>query len=74
MNNTILDTDSYKSSHPWKYPGVLFFGLQYYLKEYLTKPITMEMVEEAKAFFSLHGEPFPYDGWKHIVDKSLRKW
>jgi nicotinamide phosphoribosyltransferase len=82
---TILDTDSYKSSHFLQYPegtkgmvsyiesrggrysSTVFFGLQYILKEYLSKPITMEMVEEAKTFFEAHGEPFPYDGWKYIA-------
>ena len=45
----------------------LFFGLQYYLKKYLSTPITMEMVEEAKTFSELHGVPFNYDGWKYIA-------
>lgn len=81
----ILDTDSYKSSHPFQFPPgttgmfsylesrggkysvTLWVGLQYILKEYLSKPITMEMVEEAKTFFEAHGEPFPYEGWKYIA-------
>lgn len=88
MNNLILDTDSYKSSHFLQYPpgmtsmfsyfesrggifdNVVFFGLQYYLKKYLTQQITTEMVEEAKDFFEKHGEPFPYEGWKHIVNSG----
>ena len=48
---------------------VIFVGLQYILKEYLSKRITMEMVEEAKEFADLHGIAFPYDGWKYIVEK-----
>lgn len=31
----------------------LFFGLQYYLKEYLMKPITKEDVEEFKAYYKM---------------------
>jgi len=42
-------------------------GLQYYLKEYLTKPITIKMVEEAKDFAQKHGITFNYKGWKYIV-------
>jgi nicotinamide phosphoribosyltransferase len=38
-----------------------------YLKEYLSKPITMEMIDEAEAFWSAHGEPFNRAGWEHIV-------
>jgi len=45
----------------------VFFGLQYLLKRYLSTPITLSMVEEAKAFFEAHGEPFPYEGWMYIV-------
>lgn len=50
-----------------KYESTLFFGLQYYLKEYLSTPITMADVEEAKLFIEKHGLPFPYEGWKKIV-------
>ena len=88
-DNTILDCDSYKSSH-WiqyppntesmfsyvesrggMYPNTVFFGLQYLLKEYLTRRITVEEVEEAKEFFAIHGEPFNYEGWMYIV-KDLK--
>lgn len=58
---------SYLESRGGKYSRTVFFGLQYYLKEYLSKPITMEMVEQAKTFFAAHGEPFNYEGWKYIV-------
>lgn len=92
MNNLLLDTDSYKSSHWLQYPPnttsmfsyvesrggkydkTVFFGLQYLLREYLSKTITMEMVEEAKAFYAAHGEPFPYEGFKHIVEHHNGKW
>lgn len=48
---------------------LMFFGLQAYLQDYLSKPITMAEVEFAKTFAEKHGEPFNYDGWKYIVDK-----
>jgi nicotinamide phosphoribosyltransferase len=45
----------------------VFFGLQYYLKEYLSKPITREDIEEAAAFAQAHGEPFNREGWEYIL-------
>lgn len=47
---------------------VLFFGLQYVLKAYLSQPITMAMVEEARDVLTRHGEPFNEAGWKRIVE------
>lgn len=58
---------SYLESRGGKYSQTVFFGLQYLMQQYLTKPITMEMVDEAKKFAELHGEPFNYDGWKYIA-------
>lgn len=58
---------SYLESRGGKYSQTVFTGLQYLLKEYLSKPVTMEMVEEAKKFAELHGEPFNYEGWKYIA-------
>ena len=49
------------------YTETVFFGMQYFLKEYLSKPITKEMVEEAEEIYSLHGEPFNKQGWMDIV-------
>jgi len=58
---------SYFESRGGVYPETVFFGLQYYLKEYLSTPVTVEDVEEAKEFFSLHGVDFNYDGWMYIA-------
>ncbi len=87
MNNLVLDTDSYKSSHflqlppqteylhsylesrGGKFPYTRFFGLQYLLKRYLETVVTHEMVDEANAVLSAHGEPFPLEGWRYIVDE-----
>lgn len=59
----------YLESRGGKYDKTLFFGLQYLLREYLSKPISMDDVEEAKDFIEAHGEPFNYEGWKYIVDE-----
>ncbi len=48
---------------------VVFFGLQAFIKEYLTKPITLEDVQEAEAIFTAHGEPFNKEGWFRIIEK-----
>jgi nicotinamide phosphoribosyltransferase len=53
------------------YKATVFFGLQYFLKAYLTYRVSPEDVEEAKKFYALHGEPFNYDGWMYIA-KELK--
>jgi len=58
---------SYIESRGGEYNKTVFFGLQYYLKRYLTHRVTMAEVEEAKEFFAVHGEPFNYEGWKYIA-------
>ena len=50
------------------YEKSVFFGLQYYLKRYLSTPYTIEEVEEANEIITAHGEPFPYEGWKRIIN------
>lgn len=46
----------------------IFFGLQMFIKDYLSTPITSDDVVEAKAIFEAHGMPFNEAGWQHIVD------
>lgn len=62
---------SYIESRGGEYPETVFFGLQYYLKEYLSHRVTVEEVEKAKVLYALHGEPFNYEGWMHIA-KNLK--
>lgn len=57
---------SYIESRGGLYDSVLMFGLQYALKKYLSKPITLEDINEAEAFMSLHGEPFNREGWEKV--------
>lgn len=52
---------------------VLFFGLQAFLKEYLSKPITQQDIDEAEAVFAAHGEPFNKQGWERILEKHQGK-
>lgn len=51
------------------FENVLFFGLQAYIKEYLTKPISKTDIEEAKLIFQAHGVPFNEQGWQRLIDK-----
>lgn len=62
---------SYIESRGGLYPETVFFGLQYYLKEYLTHRVTTEEVEKAAKIFAAHGEPFNYDGWMYVA-KELK--
>jgi len=60
---------SYIESRGGKYSETVFFGLQMFLKEYLTKPITWEMIDEAELFWKAHGEPFNREGWEYIFEE-----
>lgn len=51
------------------YPHLLFFGLQGFLKDYLSKPITAGDIEEAREVLTAHGLPFNEAGWRHILDR-----
>jgi nicotinamide phosphoribosyltransferase len=58
---------SYIESRSGDYDKTVFFGLQYYLKEYLTHRVTVDEVEKAKELYAIHGEPFNYEGWMYIA-------
>ena len=58
---------SYFESRGGVYPSTITFGLQYYLKKYLQKPITIENVKQAAAFMKMHGLDFNESDWSYIV-------
>lgn len=59
---------SYIESRGGVYDATVFFGLQAFIKEYLVGPVvTMEMIDEAEALITAHGEPFNRAGWEYIV-------
>ena len=64
---------SYIESRGGPYDQVMFFGLQYILKRYLSHRVTVDEVNEAKEFFEAHGEPFNYDGWMYIATELKGK-
>lgn len=59
---------SYLESRGGRYPATRFFGLQYLIKRYLTRPVTHAMVDEARDLITAHGEPFPEAGWRRVVE------
>jgi len=63
---------SYFESRGGAYEEVVFFGLQYYLKKYLSQPITQENIEEAAAICQEHfgdASLFNRQGWEYILNK-----
>ena len=59
---------SYIESRGGVHDATVFFGLQAFIKEYLLTPVTMEMIDEAEAIITAHGEPFNREGWEYIVN------
>lgn len=47
---------------------VIPFGFIYAVKEYLSKPITKEQIDEAEMYFELHGDSFDRNRWEYIVN------
>ncbi|PCI88109.1 MAG: nicotinate phosphoribosyltransferase [Hyphomicrobiales bacterium] len=60
---------SYIESRGGNHPKVLFFGLQMYVEEYLTNPITQADIDEADDIITAHGLPFNREGWQYILDE-----
>lgn len=60
---------SYIESRGGKFPSTLFFGLQIFLKEYLTKPVTLADIDFAEEVVKAHGLPFNRAGWEYIVNQ-----
>jgi len=58
---------SYIESRGGKWKQTVFFGLQIFLKEYLTKQITQEDIDLAELIVTAHGEPFYRQGWEYIL-------
>ncbi|MEO1574637.1 MAG: nicotinate phosphoribosyltransferase [Pseudomonadota bacterium] len=59
---------SYIESRGGDAPHTVFFGLQRFLKRYLSQPITTAHIAEAADLLPAHGLPFHREGWEHILD------
>ena len=60
---------SYIEARGGKFEMMVFFGLQLYLKKYLSRPITQDEIDYAEELWSAHGVPFNRQGWEHILQK-----
>jgi nicotinamide phosphoribosyltransferase len=60
---------SYIESRGGVYPKTVFFGLQLFLKQYLTKPISLADIDEAEIICVAHGVPFNREGWLYILNQ-----
>lgn len=59
---------SYAEARGGKFAETVFFGLQAFIKEYLTTPITMEDIDVAEVVARNHGFPdFNREMWEHIL-------
>lgn len=58
---------SYVESRGGVFDKTTFFGLQYYLRKYLSLGVSHEQVVRAKHFFHAHGLPFNEEGWTYIA-------
>ncbi|MDA7417646.1 nicotinate phosphoribosyltransferase [Xenophilus arseniciresistens] len=60
---------SYVESRGGAFGHGVFFGLQAWLREYLSRPVTQADVDEAQALMALHGLPFNRAGWQLLIDR-----
>ena len=63
---------SYLESRGVKFNNTMFYGLQYFIKQYLSgQVVTEEKIQRAKKFWDAHLGPnhFNEAGWRHILDK-----
>lgn len=61
--------NSYGEARGGDYPETIFFGLQHFLRSYLTQRVTDEHIQEAREVSNKHGVPFNELGWKRIVGR-----
>ncbi len=62
---------SYFESRGGTFSEVEWFGLQYFLEEYLSKPITLAMIDEAEEFYAAHfgsKDLFNRADWMYILE------
>ena len=60
---------SYVESRGGAFDHSVFFGLQAWLREFMSRPVTQADVHEADALMALHGLPFNRAGWQLLIDR-----
>ncbi len=63
----ISHVSSYIEARGGLYQQLVFFGLQAFLREYLSRPITAHDITSAEAVLTQHGLPFNRAGWEYIL-------
>lgn len=63
---------SYLTARSSLYKDIVFFGLEYLIQSYLTRPITEHDIVEAEVFAKAHGVPFNTSGFERT--KELGYW
>lgn len=58
---------SYIESRGGQFREAVFFGLQAFIKQYLSKPVTEADIDEAEELCLAHGVPFYRAGWEYIL-------
>ena len=64
---------SYIESRGPETDELVLFGIRYFLKEYLSKPVTAKNIKRAKRLAESRNEPFNETGWNHILAKHQGK-
>ena len=54
------------SSRGGEYDKMVFHGLVYYLKKYLSETFTWSEIKDAQNLAKTHGIPFNYEGWEYV--------
>jgi nicotinamide phosphoribosyltransferase len=65
---------SYIESRGGKHQELVMFGIQAFIREYLSTPFTEEDIEFANVYWNAHGEPFPYETIKKMYKKYNGYW
>lgn len=60
---------SYIESRGGRWEQTVYLGMQAFLREYLSKPITMSDINKAEKLLKAHGVPFNKEGWKYILEQ-----
>ena len=74
MDPSISASYFYLEARGGMYSHTMVFGLQYIIKKYLCRQITVEHIVEAEALFKEHGLPFSKAAFLHILRQHNGYW
>ena len=63
---------SYIESRGGPYHATMFVGLQAFLRQYLTKPVTIDNIDDAEFLSREQGVPFNRSGWVALLNPVWR--